>query len=1049
MLVIVLAFLLILSQKIHSAPILVWSDTTSAHTYLEKGDSLYEANEYNYAIESFQIAARAYDQVGYFQRTAYCYNKIAQSYIESYQYTEAQIYAEKALAEVDSNTSLLKADIYATIGDIYTDLAIYDSAVSYYQQVINIRTSKLGDQHPQMTNSYFNIGSIYGRMNKKKEALHFLQQTIAVSDTTDKDMTNTLYADVYTNIGTIYTVYQEYDSALFYYEEALSIRLSTDKRDDLQLAMLFLNTGIVHFDRREFALALEYFYKAANIAEQTVGEDHPITANVYSSIGNALGEQRNQQAIHYFQKSLTVFKEVYGPTHLYIGRYYSNIGAVYANFQQYDSALLYHKKSLVIYNNISNDHFLDKAEAYYNIGNVYRNMHDYKRATDNFHKGAKTGKNLSQEHYTVISNLIALGDVYYQMNMLDTALHYYQRGITNSSSSFGNSSGENYVPIHQDYLVRSLYGKAKTLERMYIKNEDQNYLTDALQAYRQCDVLVDQLQQLYQTFADKITLESYASEIYEGAIRTALTLQKVTDVENYVEEAFYFAEKYKTGLLIEALSNLTAKSISGIPDSVLAIERKIKTERSFYQSQLQQELAKTEEYDTSQVNRYRSKLFDFNRRYDSLVRALEQQFPKYQQLKYSAQPLKLADIQQQLPNSTALLEYFVGDSSIYIFTITNQQARVISLTKDSTFSVEVQAWRDQLSRPAAHSDTTAYHLLTTLGKQLYDQWIAPALAPLDTAIIQHLVLVPDGELAYLPMEALLTQTTTDSSAGYKSLSYLGKRYVISYGYSSTWLFTNLPTQTSRNNHLVAFAPSYQSAVTDSAQQDRFRNQITPLVWNQQEARSIGQFFRGDVWVGSTAKEYLFKTEAPQYDIIHLAMHALVDDEQPMNSQLVFAASNDSTEDNILYTHEIYGMELPAQLVVLSACNTGFGKLERGEGIMSLARAFAYAGCPSLVTSHWAVDDEATAHLMETIYRYLSEGMPKDVALQRAKLDFLQNADDDLAHPFYWSGFALVGDTAPIIQSDATSHVYWYVLIGLLLLIVALVGIVWLRRRFAI
>lgn len=135
----------------------------------------------------------------------------------------------------------------------------------------------------------------------------------------------------------------------------------------------------------------------------------------------------------------------------------------------------------------------------------------------------------------------------------------------------------------------------------------------------------------------------------------------------------------------------------------------------------------------------------------------------------------------------------------------------------------------------------------------------------------------------------------------------------------------------------------------------------------------------------------FKLSSRDYRVLHLAMHAIVDDTNPMHSKLVFTQKQDSVEDNFLHAYEIYNMNIPAQMTVLSACETGYGKLAKGEGIMSLGRAFAYAGCPSVVMSHWAVNDASTAKLMEYFYKYLSYGEAKDRALQLAKLEFFRKS----------------------------------------------------------
>ncbi|MEL7006350.1 MAG: CHAT domain-containing protein, partial [Bacteroidota bacterium] len=141
---------------------------------------------------------------------------------------------------------------------------------------------------------------------------------------------------------------------------------------------------------------------------------------------------------------------------------------------------------------------------------------------------------------------------------------------------------------------------------------------------------------------------------------------------------------------------------------------------------------------------------------------------------------------------------------------------------------------------------------------------------------------------------------------------------------------------------------------------------------------------------------------------------------------------DSLEDGMLHTFELFNMNLSAELAVLSACNTGIGKLQKGEGVMSLGRAFSYAGCPSIVMSHWSVDDRSTSELMSLFYKNLSEGKSKDLSLKQAKKEFLNNTDELRTHPLYWAGFVVLGDTKPLTNGSGHQLIYW--LIGVVLVI---------------
>lgn len=280
----------------------------------------------------------------------------------------------------------------------------------------------------------------------------------------------------------------------------------------------------------------------------------------------------------------------------------------------------------------------------------------------------------------------------------------------------------------------------------------------------------------------------------------------------------------------------------------------------------------------------------------------------------------------------------------------------------------------------------------------------------------NLTIIADGEIEYLPLELTIKKKPEKMELDYRGLAYLFRDFNINYAHSVALLFKDTNSDSVRHVHnYVGFAPVYGDDIDNLlfAKADRFRSAMVPLEWNQKEADAVSVYLNGKAYLAEKATEGLFKNIAHNSRILHLAMHAFVDDEDPMYSKLVFTQDNDSIEDGFLHTFELYNMELNAELAVLSACETGYGKLVKGEGIMSLARGFSYAGVPSVVMSHWQVDDRSTSELMQLFYRNLSDGMTKDEALRQAKLEFLETTDVLRTHPYFWGSFVLLGDPSEI------------------------------------
>ncbi|MEM6699857.1 MAG: CHAT domain-containing protein, partial [Bacteroidota bacterium] len=314
-----------------------------------------------------------------------------------------------------------------------------------------------------------------------------------------------------------------------------------------------------------------------------------------------------------------------------------------------------------------------------------------------------------------------------------------------------------------------------------------------------------------------------------------------------------------------------------------------------------------------------------------------------------------------------------------------------------------------------------------LAFQLYENLLAPVLQEFNA--IQKLLIIPDGMLGYLPFELLLEETTTIQNS-FRSLPYLLKEYSIRYEYSVRFL---LPSKTDLDqplSDLLAFAPNFES-----------NDAYSKLAFNALETTAIQELIGGKTLTGIDATAANFKSLAEQYGILHIASHASVRDSAPNFSHLVFTPNKQ--EDHLLNAYELYGLSLHAQLAVLSACETGTGQLQTGEGIMSLSRAFQYAGCSSIITSLWKAEDQSTYQIMVQLYKMLREGKDKDEALRQAKLDFLAESEQQYTHPFYWGTFVLIGNEKALIFKHSFQ---WEMLFLFMIALIAIGSIFLLGRR---
>jgi CHAT domain-containing protein len=470
-------------------------------------------------------------------------------------------------------------------------------------------------------------------------------------------------------------------------------------------------------------------------------------------------------------------------------------------------------------------------------------------------------------------------------------------------------------------------------------------------------------------------------------------------------------ERSKSAVLLASVRNLNALKSSDVPANIMQLEKQLNEEINGLRQLLADEKQKQSPA-IDKISFFETKLLSLLLEHDSLVDKLEENYPKYYALKYDRSTIQLPLLIEKIRDNEAIIEYEIADSAIYIYAITRNGIMIRDTRIDSTFwnslnylltvkNVDISEFRkSEIRQFYEHSN------------RIWKQLIEPVCHFVKE---KKLIIIPDGVLGYLPFEVLARTTEHPEKLTFKTMPYLLNEFPVSYSYSSTLKYNPYFARKAVNNHeLIAFAPDYGK---DNENASRTRNLIFDKLPNaKQEVVSIEEMWGGKLYLGNSATKSNFIKKAGNYNVIHLAMHALINDSVPMFSKLVFSDIEDDTASYFLNTYEIYDLVLNASMVTLSACNTGTGILRNGEGIMSLARGFIYAGVPSIIMTLWEVQDKSGSDIMTSYYRNLTRGDAKDVALQNAKLKFLKDSPDYGTHPFYWSAYIVTGDTQPIKSS---------------------------------
>ncbi|MEM9986833.1 MAG: CHAT domain-containing protein, partial [Bacteroidota bacterium] len=460
-------------------------------------------------------------------------------------------------------------------------------------------------------------------------------------------------------------------------------------------------------------------------------------------------------------------------------------------------------------------------------------------------------------------------------------------------------------------------------------------------------------------------------------------------------------------------SDAQREVLSALPDSSRAMQRLLATQsESAYQALL---AAKAAGEPTSTVE---LKWFEAQRRYQQW---LDVQVKP--QDKNGSSPVSLAGMQQSLPDQTALLNFFAGSSHTFRMGVWSDSVSFDVLPpakdwRDQVFALQEEIWGPFLgTQRVAQRGTPKAQLPSDLANSLHQILIGD----LEKSLPNRLLIVPDGVLWHLPFDVLKPSSGSDRP-------WLTE-HSYSLAYSGNWWQSKMeaPSESALNNFL-AMAPSFpQSREAPVSNLLATRAYLGTLINNQAEAQNLADLYGANTLLGTSATLAAFQDQASQYRLIHLSTHGLASDQDGRVSLLAFASPSDTlvlgTDTfpgvQALFAGQLFSMNLNAEMVVLSACETNVGKPSEGEGLLGLSRGFFYAGTQSLLASLWEVSDGATTQLMAEFYRGLDQGLNKDVALQRAKISLLEEG----MAPYHWAAFVLMGNQGPI-QLKASPYTWW-------------------------
>ncbi|WP_170110647.1 CHAT domain-containing protein [Flavilitoribacter nigricans] len=913
-----------------------------------------------------------------------------------------QQYEAKPTGEQD-----IYAGLFQAAGVIYHYYGMYPEAKEKYDQALQIRKNYLGLYHVDMITSYLNLGGLASEFSKFEAALDLLDTAQLIIDRQTEPIPS-LQANIFNNQGNTYAGMGQFRLAEDYYSRSLVIKDTLPGLLPNTRANAYVNLGTIFEEYGDFGKARDYYLIAKDILEKAYGT-HIDLIQVHQNLGNVwFFQEQYHLAMTEFRKAEKIIRENF-PEHPFMGQIYSNIANVQAERTELDTALYYDLQALDIWQRT----FGDQPTIYsiitrIGLGNHLRLKKDWEASLRVYGEALHALQTMEGASiYTLANCYNHMGRVYSEQGDLPAALAHF----TQAANTLSYDTLDLTLPIpwqaSQD-LEDALVNLGIAYNQRYRLTKDSNDLKKSGEFLTDAMIVKNGLRVNFADLTSKINLVQRNDLWSEWAVDTYQKLYLLTNDRHYLEAAFQFAEVGKSTLLFEAVRHKKEIQFEGVPDSLLQSEYDLKARLNYFYEKLI--YSGSDESLSEDRARWNQEIFNLKRSYEELKADFANFHPGYFDLMYNLETVSLKQLQQSLPRDQAMIEYQVGDSTIFVFLVTTDEVRLIPIKYD----FPLESWIEQVRK----------HITGTMPYNM-DNFREPAhllyqklIRPLADELPERLVIVPDKKLGYIPFEALLTAMPKDNYV--ERWPFLINDHEISYNYSLTLLDAmKTIVHQDPSRQILAMAPFsgkdtvYLQLPNQSADTGQVIHKFLPLLYSKEEIDMFESEPQNQTVYGKAATKKKFMQEAPKCRILHLATHAEANSVQGENSFLVFAYTDQPDEQMLLHVRDLYGLQLNADLVVLSACETGIGELRQGEGIISLARAFSYAGAKSLITSLWKIDDQHTQQLMAGFYAYLNAGVSKDSSLRRAKLDYLKTHSGREAFPANWSGFVAIGDTSSI------------------------------------
>jgi len=905
-------------------------------------------------------------------------NKLSQGYFDHHEYKKGLLFSQKYL-EI-AKQSLSKTDYQ--LAKAYEVVAAFQIGFGEFERCFEnlMHASNILKSHSGEILIYMYLGDYYKNIDEYQKSID--EYKLAIKNINQEDKSNKYLRHQFS----IYSSY--YYSSIFFQDDAKAYEcilklesLSEQIGDPLLNFEVDLHNGYYYYCLDEFDTASEYL-------DQKL-PNHPFTDLFKSEYYNLNGmvarsQGKYNKAIEMLNLGLD-YELSTSNTEEQLGNIYYELGLTYSEMDQPDMALKAFDHSLCTFENLEGNYSLTLDE---------------------------------------------IGWVYFREGQFELALNYFL---------------EAFEFKHENTIcnISSVEGIMSVYLENYRQSGEYKYVDSVLHFLDIQDNLLTQLRVEDRYFSDQSSVEYNIYVSYIFILETLEELLKLCDQCNYLLDPFFkYIEGVKAYSFKQELKAQDGLHTFGVPNALIDEIKQNKKEVKNIQDELYKLKYLKSNLDSiisieELIEAKNQQLYTSIDNYNSTLLKVETNYPNYFNYKFNDSFVSIQDIQNLLNPQEVFIEYFTSKNSIFIISMKNDTVHYFHKNKPEDWTSIIEDYSNSVTNSNyQHQDSTSitYSKFTNSSHQLYNILMKDALDLLGEETT-HLTVVPDEQLHFIQFDNLLTQKPKPETF-YKDLDYLINDFTISRSESAFIYSTvkNKPRQHKKYKY-VGFAPKYNDeeiTIVDSIESERkerieylknfvARGACDDLPTVRNSVYSISSILDGISFIGQEATKHAFLRESSEGNIVHFAGHAIVDQE-PKFSQLLFSHMS---IDSQLYASDIYDMGLDVDLAVLSACNTGIGLTKLGEGVMSLSRAFKFAGCSSLVMSLWNIPDVQTAEIDYHFFENIKKGERVDDALRNSKLKFLSEATYQTAHPFFWSGLTASGKMEPIYRISILDKVCNY------------------------